>query len=110
MLRYRDPIYKNTRELAISYFHEYFLGSGAYKRKGEKTLRTYSKPFNLRRYKPEDWITTKENLDWLAEDLDHSPHSPLLSKKMIRGLRKASTFEISVTDRIEWSKGKRGKG
>src|SRR3989344_982460 len=28
VLRYREPIYKNIRELAMSYFHEYFLNNG----------------------------------------------------------------------------------
>ena len=44
VLRYREPVYKNIRELVISYFHEYFLDSGA------KTLRQYSEPFNLKFY------------------------------------------------------------
>lgn len=25
VLRYRDPVYRTVRELALSYFHEYFL-------------------------------------------------------------------------------------
>src|SRR3989344_618593 len=37
-LRYRDAIYKNIRELVMSYFHEYFLDNGI------KTLRKYSQP------------------------------------------------------------------
>jgi hypothetical protein len=41
VLRYREPIYKNIRELAMSYFHEYFLDSG------EKTLRQYSALLDL---------------------------------------------------------------
>ena len=35
VLRYREPIYKNLRELAMSYFHEYFLHDGT------KTMRSY---------------------------------------------------------------------
>src|SRR5215831_17318145 len=35
-LRYRDPIYRSLRELAMSYFHEYF------DKRGRKTLRSYS--------------------------------------------------------------------
>ena len=42
VLRYREPIYQSIRELAMSYFHEYFDG------KGRKTLREYSRLFNLR--------------------------------------------------------------
>src|SRR3989344_4797858 len=39
VLRYREPVYKSIRELAMSYFHEYFLNNG------KKTLRSYSRPF-----------------------------------------------------------------
>ena len=42
-LRYRDPIYRSLRELALSYFHEYS------NRRGHKTLRSYSVAFDLRR-------------------------------------------------------------
>ncbi len=45
VLRYREPVYKNTRELALSYFHEYFLDNGS------KTLRQYSAPFGLKNLK-----------------------------------------------------------
>src|SRR3989344_4282990 len=59
VLRYREPIYKNIRELAMSYFHEYFLNDG------KKTMRTYSELFNLNNYK-QNWIYSEINL-W---DLD----------------------------------------
>ncbi len=42
-LRYRDPVYRSLRELAMSYFHEYV------DRHGRKTLRSYSSAFDLRR-------------------------------------------------------------
>ena len=35
-LRYREPVYRTLRELAMSYFHEYF------DTRGRKTLRSYS--------------------------------------------------------------------
>jgi len=46
VLRYREPIHKTIRELALSYFHEYFLDSG------KKTLREYSAPVDLRYFYP----------------------------------------------------------
>lgn len=42
VLRYREPVYKTSRELAMSYFHEYFMDNG------KKTLREYSEPFDLK--------------------------------------------------------------
>jgi hypothetical protein len=97
VLRWRDPVYKSVRELAMSYFHEYFL----YKN-GEKTLRAYSRPFDLSKYKPEKWITTEESLDWLAEEMDASPHLPVVPKAMIKKLRRASTLERQILDIEEW--------
>ena len=42
-LRYREPVYRTLRELAMSYFEQYFnLG-------GERTLRGYGRPVNLAR-------------------------------------------------------------
>src|SRR5579859_5458506 len=50
VLRYRDPVYRTIRELAMSFFHEYYLSlPKGDKRNGKKTLREYSKPFDLRR-------------------------------------------------------------
>ncbi len=98
VLRYRDPVYKNVRELAMSYFHEYFLNSG------KKTLRAYSRPFNLKKFKPEEWVVAKGNVDWLAEALDDSPHSPIAPNKNIKLLRKASKFEVKSADVVEWKK------
>src|SRR5258708_7549228 len=40
-LRYRDPVYRTLRELAMSYFHEYF------NKKYQKTLRSYSTTIDL---------------------------------------------------------------
>lgn len=90
VLRYREPIFKNIRELALSYFHEYFLDNG------KKTLRAYSRPFDLRRYKDPSWIVSKENLWHIAEDLDQSVHYKILNKEGIRNLRPATAVEIKA--------------
>ena len=46
VLRWRDPIYRSVRELAMSYAHEYCLPGG------KKSMLSYSKPFSLARYAP----------------------------------------------------------
>ena len=46
ILRWRDPVYRSLRELAMSYFHEYCNG------RHQKTLRSYSVAFDLRRLDP----------------------------------------------------------
>lgn len=102
VLRYRDPVYKTVRELALSYFHEYFLQNG------KKTLRAYSKPFNLAQFSPEQWVAGEGDLDWLAEKLDDSPHLPMVPKANVQKLRNASHIEIKMSEAEEWDKkGKR---
>jgi hypothetical protein len=96
-LRYRDPIHHSVRGLAASYFHEYYLWDG------RKSLRYFSRPFDLSRYPPESWVTAGEDLDWLVHALDASPHSPIIPKGNLRKLRPASAFEIHASGAIEWS-------
>lgn len=89
VLRYREPVYKNVHELVMSYFHEYFLNNG------EKTLRSYSKPFDLSKLGT-NWITSKKNLFEIVDTLDESTHIKILSKKQIKNLRKADKLEIKA--------------
>lgn len=95
-LRYRDPIYRTLRELALSYFHEYFMfGTGV------KTLREYSRPVNLRRFGTR-WVTATEDVWDIAFALAEAPHLPLVPEANIRQLRNAVPFECGALDRIEW--------
>jgi hypothetical protein len=98
VLRWRDAIYETPRELAASYFHEYTSEDG------RKVLREYSSPFDLRRFDPKRWVVAEDNLDWLAEALDKSRHFPLLPKKNMRHLRKASKIELKTSDIREWKR------
>jgi hypothetical protein len=88
VLRYREPLYKSVRELAISYFHEYFTNDG------KKTLRSYSAPFDVVKKFGTGWITSNEDLYEIASELDDSPHTTILTKKMERSLRLADKIEI----------------
>ncbi len=51
--RYREPVYRSLRELAMSYFNIYF------NLRGERTLRRYSRPVNLTRFDRLNWMTTE---------------------------------------------------
>lgn len=102
ILRYREPVYKNVRELAMSFFHEYLLWSG------KKSLRSYSAPLDLSKFRPERWVSAKEDLWWLVEALDSSRHFPAVPKKNARLLRKAYPIELRAMKIVEWkSKGSR---
>ena len=95
-LRFRDPVYKTVRELALSYFHEYFINDT-----GQKTLRSYSRPFYLKKLSP-IWITAETDLDWLVEKLDRSPHFPIAPAANLRALRPADQFERQAGRLTEW--------
>ena len=99
ILRYRDPVYKGPRELAMSYFHEYAM------RDGRKSLVAYSAPFDLSRFSPQTWVTTEEDLDWLVEKLDTSRHFPIVPRRNARKLRKADAIELVAQEYTEWTKG-----
>ena len=97
-LRFRDPIYRTTRELVLSYFHEYFDD-----RTGRKTLRSYSGPLNLQRFKT-NWITTEKELDDLAEWIDNQKHYDLFPKSQLKYIRPADKTERRAGTIIEWAK------
>ena len=98
VLRYRDAIYKSPRELAMSYFHEYFMWDG------RKSMRAFSSPFNLTRFAPETWITSRDSLDWLMTALSKSRYNEVVSARQVRSLRKASKIELDTLKITEWKK------
>ncbi|MDP1964478.1 MAG: hypothetical protein Q8K93_20050, partial [Reyranella sp.] len=78
-LRWRDPVYRSLRELAMSYFHEYFNN-------GRKTLRTYSASVDLRRFPPDMWITNEENCWDVGAAVDDARHYRLIAPGQMRWL------------------------
>ena len=70
-LRFRSPVYRNLRELVISYFEHY------YNLDGEKTLRAYSRPVNLARFDTMGWMTAEDDLWSIPEYLVEVKHTPI---------------------------------
>lgn len=101
VLRYREPIYKNIRELVMTYFHEYFLNTGPMM--GQKTLRQYSEVFNLSKL-GDSWETSFEDLWYIDKKLDKIKHYDILPKSQIKKLRKAEKIEISAGKIVEYGK------
>ncbi len=98
VLRFRDPIYKTYRELALSYFHEYFLPKN-----GKKTLVSFSKPFSLEKYQ-EKYIYGDELWD-IALALDESKHFPFVPKHSHIKIRPVDKTEINAyLSTVEWRK------
>ena len=95
VLRFRDPVYRTLRELAVSYFNEWFLPTG------EKTLECYSRPLDLRRFGT-DWITSEKNLWHVADALAVTPHYDLVPKGNWRYVRRADPMELSAGLVPEW--------
>lgn len=79
-LRFREPVYRTLRELAISYFEHY------YNLAGEKTLRNYSRPVNLRRFDRIGWMTAEDDVWEIPDYLLGIAHTPLLKTSMTRRL------------------------
>lgn len=79
-LRYRPPIYRSLRELALSYFNDYF------NLRRERTLRNFSRPVNLQRFDRLHWMTRTDNVWFIAEYLCDIPHTRLLTPKQERSL------------------------
>ncbi|MGD1003299.1 MAG: hypothetical protein ABR884_01860 [Minisyncoccia bacterium] len=99
VLRYRDPVYRDPRELAMSYFNEYFLDSGV------KTMRGYSAPFDLlqcRAAHGDEWLTSRGDLSAIAEALDFSRHFEIFKKGAAPRLRRADRIEIEAGKIVEW--------
>lgn len=79
-LRSREPVYRTIRELVMSYFEHYYNPAG------EKTLRTYSRPINLRRFDRIQWMTTEEEVWAIPNYLCDISHTRILTAGMERRL------------------------
>ena len=71
-LGYRDPVYRSLRELAMSYFHEYF------DKRGRRTLRTHSVAFELRQIDASQWVTSTEPCVAAHDRLERLRHYRLI--------------------------------
>ena len=93
-LRFREPVYRSVRELVMSYFEGYI------NRRGERTLRAYSRPTNLARFdrRRRGWMTSERDLWWIAEHLAKVPHTRLLTAATTRSLSRVDrrSFEAAV--------------
>lgn len=86
-LRSRDPVYRDLRELAMSYFHEYT------NRRNHKTLREYSLPCDLRRFDPKVWVCGEKGAWDVAAALDDVRHFRLVTGRHLRLVTPRDAFE-----------------
>lgn len=95
-LRWRDPIYRSLRELALSYFHEYVS-------KKSKTLWSYSVAFDLRRFSTKTWLTGTDNCWDIALALDKIRHYPLITKAQAQKLRGRDPIELRAGKLLDFT-------
>jgi len=92
-LRFREPVYRSLRELAMSYFDGYC------NLRGERTLRAFSRPVNLKRFDRLEWMITDKPVWFIPEYLCHIPHTRLLSKSQEKALTRLDqrSFRAGLT-------------
>jgi len=96
-LRFRAPVYRTLRELALSYFEHY------YNLRGERTLRAYAGPVNLAKLDGRGWMTSEDDVWFVAEALVAARHHELFPHSVARGLPRLDkrSFEAGKYGRVE---------
>jgi hypothetical protein len=97
-LRWRDPVYRTLRELAMSYFHEYC------NRRDHKTLREYSVPYDLRRADPAVWSSGAKHAWEVAETLDELRHFRLVGRRQLKEVTRRDPFERKAGTLLQYRK------
>jgi hypothetical protein len=80
--RYREPVHRTLRELALSYFDTYF------NLLGKRSLRTYSRPVNLARFDARHWMTSDKSIWFVADYLCDISHTPLITRTQAKRLHR----------------------
>ena len=86
-LRFRDPVYRSIREVALSYFPQYV-------RRRRKTLRTYSLPVDLRRFDPGLWVSHARYSHEIVDALTGARHFSILPPASSGRLRPIDPIEF----------------
>jgi hypothetical protein len=79
-LRYREPVYRNLRELIMSYFESYFNIAG------ERTLIGYTAPLNLNHFNKLNWLIQDKAMDIIGEALNEVRKYRIMTPAMTRKL------------------------
>ncbi|HEY6066558.1 MAG TPA: hypothetical protein VIY96_10395 [Thermoanaerobaculia bacterium] len=83
-LRFREPLFATVRDLVLSYVEGYF------NLRRQKTLRRYSRPFDLSYFDPLGWMTAEEDLWEIPNHLVGIRHERLLTPAQERALAPVS--------------------
>jgi hypothetical protein len=90
--RFREPVYRSLRELAMSYFDTYF------NLRRQRTMRTFSRPVNLKRFDDQQWMTTEKTIWFIVYYLLEIHHTKLLPRGMAKRLHRVDerTFKAET--------------
>lgn len=86
VLRFREPVYRSLRELAMSYFDLY------YNLNSQKSLRSYSRVIDMSRFDNCNWETTEEDLEFIGDYTFGVKHYPLISDQQARRLNNVPKY------------------
>lgn len=95
--RFREPVHRNLRELALSYFNLYF------NMRRERSLRTFSRPVNLARFDSLQWMTTEKPVWFIVNYLFEIHHYRLFPKRIAKKLNRVDErlFRAECLGRLE---------
>jgi hypothetical protein len=84
------PIYRTLRELALSYFEDY------YNLRGHRTLRSYSRPVNLSRFDHLNWMTSEKPVWYIPLHLFEVQHTRLVTPAQAKRLHRVDNLTIDA--------------
>jgi hypothetical protein len=73
-------VFRNLRELVLSYFEQFFNVAG------EKTLRAFTLPLDLARFDMLGWTVKDGPMDLIADALDRKRRISIITEKAVRQL------------------------
>lgn len=93
-LRLREPVFRTLRELAMSYFEDYFNVDGV------KSLRFYAVRLDLSRLDGDNWMSDDRGVDKIEKILKH--------RRRIRLVPEDVAAELNRMDKISYEAGMMG--
>jgi hypothetical protein len=93
-LRFREAVYRSLRELAMSYFDDFYNVNGV------KTLRSYTPPLRLEAYDQAGWMWSDQGADAIEARLYKLKRIPLISPEQ--------AVRLSPVDRRSYDAGMLG--
>jgi len=90
-LRYREPVYRSLRELAMSYFEQFFNVNSVL------TLRSYTVPLNLASFNRMNWMSDGAAIHSIVEKLD--------KMRQFRVVSTEASAELNLVDPLLYQAG-----